>query len=946
MVEVQASNAADVLAYLHQRLDGHFRSLYEYREAIKSPVFALEHQLSEVDLQLLSDAVRAVVSWGLPVKQRRLWLPFVVYATELGYDYVGDKYWPPFVAATPGWEYQHRDWLRVQFTKFADSYGGVRPEGAFASYFPIISWPITNAVLPTYLQRHLAQLLYDFRTGLSSALLSDPDELGERLAVRAGNYTERFRIFCRNTELLGQVAAALLAGEDEDSPYLVRPVLDRIVGGLSREQQARRWLASARQSAHSVRSSGIKTTSRPRSAASGPKLPRATDPRFFLRLVDGAWHAYAEMPDLTVLSQRLPHVFDELENCRAEANGVRKKLATGRLTHSGQEVHFDTWPDPAKPFIQLEGGTEPVNRLMADQCAMTQGPWWLFRRQGAGLAIEVKSRVLRPGHRYLLVGAATASAPSVDWSQREASAVSGVVAYRLDTPAHMTSEDLAELERVGLSALFSVAVRPVGIVASGWDGEGAAEWLAGEAAVIGIRSELAPTRCLLSMSSESFLVDWPTAEPELVLSLEGVDVGIHEVNIALFDAANQELSSGSIVVTVRDPQIRPEIATPGEGIRLLASPARPTLDDLWDGNATVSIEGPVGGEAELHLSLRDGDGAQLALLHRKLELPVDEQAWIAVAKAVRAEPKFRSVYDQAESCELTVLSGGVGFASLTCERGFVPLRWRFGKGHDGSLVAVLSDRTGRDSTKVNFFTIESPLDAINYLSSARIELPARGGLLRATSDEAEVVAIAPTNPNAMRLTHLGRPDIPCGSRTTPEILRIAEGHRMWALAPVPRDAFAARQHQIAMDAFPRSIAMLMCGSHWANLERSIELAADPADYFDQMRNCVGVSAGHKALGDAIAYKLHEWLSLGTLLSGFSEVIASRLVDNSVRNQPTAARFLLTLAGRPGYILDWPQPDRDYLLAQVVTSPVLLRAARFAVLGTRILNDEESASGGF
>jgi hypothetical protein len=113
-----------------------------------------------------------------------------------------------------------------------------------------------------------------------------------------------------------------------------------------------------------------------------------------------------------------------------------------------------------------------------------------------------------------------------------------------------------------------------------------------------------------------------------------------------------------------------------------------------------------------------------------------------------------------------------------------------------------------------------------------------------------------------------------------------------------------------------------------------------------MQDLIGISVAHKALGEAIAYNLYKWLSTGTLLFGFNEVIAPALTENGVKNQPTAARFLLTLAGHPGYILDWAKADRNYLLERILASPVLLRAARFAVLGTRILNDQETASRGF
>lgn len=948
MIEVQVSDPMEVLSYLHQRLDAHFHTLSEMRAALDPvpPVFALEHDLGETDLQLLKSSVRTVVSWGLLARHRRQWLPFVVYATEHGYDYVGDKYWPPFEADTPGWQYDHRAWLKNQFIKFADAYGGARPTGAFAGNFPIIAWPITHAVLPTYLQRQLAQLLYEFRTGLSTALLSHPTELGSRLEVRARGYTERFRIFCRNTELLGHVASALLADDEEDSPYLIRSTLDRIVEGLSREQQVRHWLASARQSASKVRSSGFKQPTGMRSSDTSSRLPRATDPRFFLRFFDGGWHAYAEMPDLTVLSTRLPHVYDELARRRAEVNGVRKKLATGRLVHSGQEVRFESWPDPAKPLIQLERGSAPVNKVIADQCVMTPGPWWLFKCQGAGLAIEIKGRFLRPGHSYVLIGASGTPVPMVLWSKPAAIKVSGVSAYQLDLPDHLTDADVAVLHAQGLSVLSGVAIRPVSVVASAWDGEGAAEWLAGEPAILGVRSEMLPTRCLFTTTDESFFVDWPTGQTEFFLAMDGFDVGTHEVHILLLGAGRQELSSGSLVVTIRDPQVRPEGATPGEGIRMLASPARPTLAELWEENASVVIDGPIGSEAELRVSLRDSEDSELTALHRKVEFPVDEQAWAEIAKVVRSERHFKDSYDDAESCILTVARDGVGFASLSCERGFVPLRWRFKKERAGNVIATLTDRTGGGTTLVDFFAVDSPLVAVSHDPHSQIRLPIRGGLLRASSDEAEAIVIAPTNANALLTTRLSRAVVHFGANSPVEIVKLAKGHRLWGQAEPPPDAFAAYEQQIALDAIARAIPMMVCGGHWADLERRMASTRDPAYYLDRMQDLMGLSEAHKALGEAIAYNLYKWSSPGSLLLGFHEVIASALIENGLKNQPTAARFLLTLAGRPGYILDWPNADRDYLLERIVASPVLLRAGRFAVLGTRILNDQGTASRGF
>ena len=952
MVDVQSSDPLAVLRHLHTMLDVHFRDLHESRSMLEpaSPVFALEHDLGEVNLRLLFGAVRAVIAQGLLARHRQLWLPFVVYAAEEGYDYVGDEYWPSFEQATPGWRNDQRPWLKEQFLKFANEYGGAVPTGAFAKNFTIIAWPITHAVLPTYLQRHLAQLLYEFRTGLSASLLSDPPELGMRLAARAQGYTERFRIFCQNTALLGQVASALLSGDDEESPYLVTSTLQRLVEGLSRERQSRHWLTLARESASRVRSSGSKSSKSTDAElkAEHERLPSPTDPRFFLRYLHGAWNAYAELPDLTPLSERLPHVYEELRTLRARVTGVRRPVPISALIRGGQEVHFNSWPDPSKPFVQLERGNDPVNALLADQCVMTVGPWWLYRCQGSGLAIEVKGGFLRPGHDYILVGKEGLQALGVPWSEPVPIQAAGVVAYRLDVPELLTDPDIALLAAHGMPALSSVAVRPVGIVASAWDGEGAVEWLAGEPGIIGIRSELLPARCLITVDDDPYFIDWPAGQTELILALDGLDVGAHAFTVTLIGQGDQELLKGSLVVTIRDPQVRPENGAVGEGIRMLASPARPSLAELWDGRASVAIDGPMGAEAELAVSLRSSEGNGLSEIRRKIHLPADERAWAISAKSIRADRLFKESYDEAESCVITVSRAGIGFASLTCERGFQPLRWRFRKNHDNSVSASLRDRTDGGQTRVDFFTVEAPLMAISYAPDTRIALPPRGGLLRAVSADAEATVVAPTNPNA--LFALGRggdhATVSYGEKSPREVMRLADSYRSWASAELPADPFAAHEQHVALEGIARAVTMMICGPYWAQLERTLRRVDNMADYLQEMKDAVGISHAQRSLAAEIGQNLYRWLTPETLLPGFAKVIAPALSHYGIESQPSAARFLLALAGRPGYIADWAPPDRDYLLERVVASPVLLRAARFAVLGTRALNDAETAERGF
>jgi hypothetical protein len=54
-----------------------------------------------------------------------------------------------------------------------------------------------------------------------------------------------------------------------------------------------------------------------------------------------------------------------------------------------------------------------------------------------------------------------------------------------------------------------------------------------------------------------------------------------------------------------------------------------------------------------------------------------------------------------------------------------------------------------------------------------------------------------------------------------------------------------------------------------------------------------------------------------------------------------------MAGRLGYITQqWSATERTFMLDRVRASPVLLRAARYAVIGSRAFAEQEEAQRGF
>ena len=129
------------------------------------------------------------------------------------------------------------------------------------------------------------------------------------------------------------------------------------------------------------------------------------------------------------------------------------------------------------------------------------------------------------------------------------------------------------------------------------------------------------------------------------------------------------------------------------------------------------------------------------------------------------------------------------------------------------------------------------------------------------------------------------------------------------------------QQQLVGDAIARAIGTLDRRQTlgWAS-SASWRMPHEAADYLEEMRNAVGISTAHKELASTIAYSLYKWLTPGSLLLGFSEVITPHLAACGLADRPAAPRFLLMLAGRPGFLADWDEEESAFLLDCIIRSP--------------------------
>ena len=341
-------------------------------------------------------------------------LPWVVYASEIGYRYAGDEYWQTFEAETRGWRYRgDRNWIRRRFVDFQARFGGAKPSGKWAEWFSIICWPIVHAILPKDLQRQLAKVLYDIRYSFASELLSSPVKLGELIALRSWNTSSRFLNLAQEPLLLGQIATALLLHDQQSSKTLILPsTLQRIATDLEHERQSRAWLLGAQHQAKHATLHGLKSSNRQPSegltASPGPTKEQIAalgiEPRVVLLPVgEKLWEVILEIPDLSPLLLKFPEFRDIFTGSRCIVAGAAgNPLWQGRILRGVQRVRLSKWPKADEPLLRFERTNNQLDYILRTESLQT---WFamVVPCSTDGLAYELHSLNVRADTKYILL---------------------------------------------------------------------------------------------------------------------------------------------------------------------------------------------------------------------------------------------------------------------------------------------------------------------------------------------------------------------------------------------------------------------------------------------------------------------------------------------------------------------------------------------------------------
>ena len=717
---------------LQNRVEQHFKNLANIRENSDFPVFVIEHGLCEEELEKLQSALRSHCKSHSP--RTSDWLLWVIYATEVGYDYTGDEYWTSFEEQTPGWEYSYRYKIKSWFEKFHANYNGVKPSGPWAEHFTIIAWPITHAILPVYLQHQFAKLLYDLRYHLLRIENLDARTIGRQLAANVYMPTSRFRVFLQQEEMIGRIALALLEekiSEDiSEGRHLINPpTLKRIIADLDKVHESRVWLKETRQIVDD-RFKGIGPGTGPR----GYSIPRpsppdtsrlAVRPKMLLRHTGGGnWDVLLDVPSFRSLSMRNKDVRSFLERTRFHLNGGDEmKPGYWLMSYRGRKGILQSWPDTTQPLIQFEHPPPVINNLLITECRLDSGPTWLFRISPDGTAREIKGRIVRPDSAYIVVTNTFSSQQAHECISSCNLNCRGVTSFRLKIPSQVSTEFTAWLKDLRLEVARTIRVWPAGLPGRGWDGEGSSEWLTTEQPCFGISHDhpVDAYKFRLNDGSETVIQTGGTGRT-IFVQLTPLPVGIHTLNVkahrnhSLDIFASSSPAEGFVQLSVREPEPWTSGIASHSGLIVTIDPSEPDLDNFWQNNTSLSVIGPEGYTVTLTIKLETAnDKTLLKETVGTLNLPIKPEKWRRKFEKFQRdnENKLTWGYLEATTGKLTIDGETLGTHYIVFERPTRPLRW-LTRRTDENIVVKLLDDTGRKGIQPRLYryNMERPLEML------------------------------------------------------------------------------------------------------------------------------------------------------------------------------------------------------------------------------------------
>jgi hypothetical protein len=613
--------------------------------------------------------------------------------------------------------------------------------------------------------------------------------------------------------------------------------------------------------------------------------------------------------------------------------------------------------------------------LLGAECLLRPGPTWLFRIASDRLAYEARGLRVRAGERYILVSTA-GPVGSREHARPIKIACDGVHGALLDLPTALTSEWEETLRRLCLTQAKLIEVWPAGLAAMVWDGEGHGEWLASERPCLAVRSDHTIGALLVSLESSpelSLELAINPGEP-IFIELPSLPIGLHKVSIAALSGGGTVAEPiGDLDVLMRIREARPwsSEVNPQGPLSVDLEPTAPTLEQLWEGRAEISVRGPAERSIKCCISMFESENGRATLVRKlpPISLPLTSEKWRQhFDKHVRESKEAQSTYDDARLCELEFTADELGAFTLRCKREFTPLRWTIRRVGQGYVARMHEDVGSGGALVVSRVSFERPAIIEQLEAVSEYVVPGSGGLYVARLGDFASAIILPAT--VRRLEDLRcEPRIDDRERSAAALLRIIKFASLWGSARLPGDFVSATRQRAVLRALTLQIFRVLGGDNWGDAEAA---AHDRPDKLVSLKRCVSNNREEAALGAALMYEIETMASakqgtrplrLSALVGRFVSLprattstfvesarnsggggILRRVRSESPDDGSWLAELALRLASDPAHVEAWAGEHLRGGLTRLIELPTLARAARFLVLATHQRLNSRIAAG--
>ncbi len=933
-------------SYQHS-LEIHFKALSDARAAEGLPVYALEHGLDAETLSKVAIGLKR--SLTVDGRLSSHWLLWVVYATELGYDYDGEEYWPSFEQRTPQWNWRidRRGMLRQWFHKFRKSFRGAIPTGPWATQFSIISWPITHAILPKDLQVQLARLIYDERYLIAEFIDAQPEEVGKLVAASAYEASARLRNFLEQPVLAGRIVLGLLGAAGQSTNYWLQPeTIQRILIDLERHSHAKAWLRAARSTVQSAKiklASPARVPTAPRatveaSPANEEKvaLKSVTPQLLLLREEDDRWTPVVEIPSFRAIAGMNPRFATLLRSSRAKVQGTTAGWsAPGWLLYGPHKKKLAKWPSLNTSLVQLEHTDKALEYLLRSECRIEAAQCWLFRVRPDGSAAEAPSRTIHSDTQYILLYHATDSAESPFPSIHVE--CDGISALAVKVTSETPADALRFLSTRHLKVERHLRIWPVGTPPRRWSADGNAVWLRGETPTLALCHDADCQSLTMTLAGQPPVTVGPIAAKQpIFFGLQDLSIGSHILSVtarysAQYSDGGQQVltSNAALSILIRAPQEWVPGDISHRGFIVSCDQVEPTLDALLAGRLSVSIAGPRGREVNCSLELMDSSGSVLSSEPiGTVCLPAKRTDFDARLQGHLKGIEDPIHYSTASQSRLVFDGGDLGVFRQGLKHAALPLRWCIKKGKMLELRLV-NDGDNELPTEITFYPFEranSPTNITAGQTESGLHPEGNGGLYVASCGELRAGIVASVWRKAGLDGLAIHPSFSNDLAEPSALERLLNNLRDWygarAFGPL-----ANQRRDIVVSDLRNHLFERLCGRRWAALERQVQNLGLTAE----LRKSLEEEAVHKKLSFGIA-----------LSNGWREIMTDSFSETSQRFHKCAERFqvcsdaeitatALHLAAQPADIVRSFGPDLTDRLGAVKAMPEMVRASRLLVI---------------